>query len=178
MLRKEKSIRKGERERVLTYVVAVNSRGVDAHRASQTNILKWFEQIHIFWVTNKEIWFEKINICEWQTHKYGLNKSIIWKWQTQEYELNHKLRMANIGEGNLVLTYVTGSILGAYRPRPLMKAHNLESPCTYLIFGERKYMFWLYVPISQCTRQCAIKGNKGPQPIFCGPKFQWLNKWW
>ena len=121
---------------------------------------------------------KKINICEWQTQKYGLNKSIIWKWQTQEYELNHKLPMANIGEGNLVLTYVTGSILGAYRPRPLMKAHNLQSPCTYVIFGERKYMFWLYVPISQCTRQCAIKGNKGPQPIFCGPKFQWLNKWW
>ena len=103
---------------------------------------------------------KKINICEWQTQKYGLNKSIIWKWQTQEYELNHKLRMANIGEGNLVLTYVTGSIVGAYRPRPLMKAHNLQSPCTFVIFGERKYMFWLFVPISKCTRQFAKKGKR------------------
>ena len=114
---------------------------------------------------------KKFNICEWQTQKYGLNKSTIWKWQTQEYDLNHKLWMANIGEGNLVLTYVTGSILGAYRPRPLMKAHNLQSLCTYVIFGERKCMFWSYIPISQSTRQFALKGKEDIYPYFECQKF-------
>ena len=119
----------------------------------------------------KKYEFKKSNICEWQTQKFGLNKSIIWKWQTQEYDLNHKLWMANIGEGNLVLTYVTGSIVEAYRPRPLMKAHNLQSPCTYVIFGERKYMFWLCVPIPQCTRQFSIKGKEDINPYFEGQNF-------